>query len=71
MLASAVGYLRDSISSLVDGREEVSLSLIGIIADLLRLTGSMRCVDRSGFTVFAPPHMSLSPIRQCTCKPNI
>ena len=68
MLALAVGHLRDSISSLVDGREEVSLSPIGIIAGLFRLTGSMRCVDRSGYAVFAPPHMSLSPMRQRTYK---
>ncbi len=48
MLTQAVAYSRDSISSLVDGREEVSLSLIGVIANLLRFAGFVRCVDRSG-----------------------
>ncbi len=51
MLCFAVVHSRDSISSLVDGREEVSLYIgpMGITAYLLRVAGSVRCVDRSGF----------------------
>ena len=59
MLTYAVVHPRNSISSLVDGREEVSLSPIRIMAYLFRFAGSVRCVDRSGLAFFAPPHISL------------
>ena len=48
MLTYAVVHPRNSISSLVDGREEVSLSPIRIMAYLFRFAGSVRYVDRSG-----------------------